>query len=255
MSLIGIPSLPKLSGKGILNTVLGSGQSYLWQLLSGTVTWGIYKAGSSTELAVEVDTVTNITVNEESQISDYRIQTGSFVSYNKVALPREVPISFCKTGSMDEINKFIEWLQKAVRTAGDDYIYDILTPEKSFTSMALVRYSIERKRENSENILFVDCWFKEVRQAPEEYVNDLGVANTIGSIDADAKDTSLLKQVQAKASEVSSGIKNVFDTAKTAVVDTVSDVADAISDSVTEAWKNISSNIRGQINNINGSGQ
>ncbi len=247
MGLMGLPSLPKLSGKGILNSALGSAQSSLWQMLAGNVTWGIYEAGSSTELALDVTTVLEVTVNEESEISDYRIQTGSFVSFNKVPLPREIPFSFVKTGSDDELQDCIEWLKMAVSNAGMDYVYDILVPEKSFTDMALVRYSIERKRENGSDALYVDCWFKEVREAPIDYLDINGEANTINAISADAKPTSLLKQVQSKVSDIKSGISNVFDTVSNKLEDMMYEgLADAAF-GVAGAWQNVSAAIDGNV--------
>lgn len=244
MSLIGLPSLPKLpTGTGFVNSILGRGQSALWQLLTLEPVWGIYEAGSSTTLAVEVDSVMEVSVSEEADVPHYRLQTNSYATYNKIAQPMEIPLRIAKGGSDEERSAFIAWLQTAAR---NPTVYDILTREAVFRNVTLEKYSYERTAENGEDLVIAECQFVEVREAPEQYYNaEQGQANTQNAGDADGKPTTQLKKVQPQdAGTMGSTTQNIFSLdrikdAYSSVKQTASSIVDAITKTTTNYWEKV----------------
>lgn len=210
MSLIGLPSLPKLpSGKGIFNNLLAIGQGRLWQLLTLQPIWGIYEAGSSTDLAIEVTSVQDVSISEESDVPDYRLQTGSFASYNKIVQPKEIKLTITKNGSDLERQAFVNWLQQNVN---QPTVYDILTADAVFSNLTLRDYEYERTADNGMDLIVAQCSFLEVREAPEQYYDaQQGVASTQNTGDIDAIPTVPEKKVEIKpAGTIGERVQNIF---------------------------------------------
>lgn len=209
MSLFGLPSLPKISAKSILNTVLSRVGATLWQLFSNEPIWGIYQAGSSAILAVQKDSVLEMSVMEESNVPDYRVQTGGFATYNKIAQPFEIPIRITKGGNPAERNMLITFLKTSVKQAT---VYDILMPECVWHNVTLTRYQIERTREKTgDDLIIADCWFKEIREAPSEYYNpQQGKADTTNTDDPDAVPAEMEKRTETTPASTNENINNVF---------------------------------------------
>lgn len=239
MSLFGLPSLPKLAGgKAILNTILSRVQSTLWRILGLEPVWGIYEAGSSVVMAFQPDSVIEMSVSEESHIPDYRVQTGGFATYNKIAQPFEIPIRITKHGDSSERDTLIEFLKKAVK---DVKTYDILMPECVWSNVTLTRYQIDRSREKTgHDLIIADCWFKEVREAPTVYYNpEQDKADTTNTGDPDAVPTTPEKQSDPTLSKITDVVQGVFQTTnrKTTTADSsnaanVKKLTDNVSNSV-----------------------
>lgn len=208
--MIGIPSLPNLpSGKGIINSILAMSESKLWQLLTLEPTWGIYESGSSTTMAVEIDSVQEASVSEEADVPTYRLQTGSFASYNKVSESTAISLRISKGGTDTEREAFVSWLQKNVRQAT---VFDILTADKVFLNQTLIDYKYDRTAEDGMDMVVADCRFVEVREAPEQYYDaQQGQASTQNSPDADAVPTKLEKKVEVKpAGTIGERVQSIF---------------------------------------------
>lgn len=247
MSLIGLPSLPKLSGRGIVNSILAYGQTQLWNWLSLNPSWGIYEAGSSTSEAVSVDSVIEVTVSEEADVPDYRIQTGSFASYNKVTGPVEIPLRITKSGSDTERQAFINWLQTAVRSPT---VYDVMTRETVYQNVTLKEYSYERTAENGIDRIVAECHFVEIREAPEQYYDaSQGIADTSNSSNADGMPIQMEKKVQTTdAGTTGSGIQDIFSmnrinttarNALTSITASASSIVNSISKTASSYWDKV----------------
>lgn len=244
MSLIGLPSLPKLpSGKGIINNLLAIGQGQLWQLLTLQPIWGIYEAGSSSSLAVEVDSVQQVSLKEESDVPDYRLQTGSFASYNKVPNPKEITVTITKGGSDTERQAFVTWLQTNVKQATT---FDILTPDAVFQKVTLQDYTYDRTADNGMELIIAECQFLEIREAPEQYYDaQQGVASTQNTGDIDAIPTVLEKKVEIKsAGTIGERVQSIFKLDRTnpiytSIKTTASSIVTSIENTVSDYYKKV----------------
>ena len=244
MNLIGLPSLPKLpSGKGIFNNLLALGESKLWQLLTLEPTWGIYESGSSTTLAVQVDSVQQVSITGEADVPTYRLQTGGFASYNKIPDPIEISLRISKGGTDTERQAFIDWL----KTARDNpTVFDILTAEAVFLNMTLQDYKYDRTADDGMDMVVAECSFLEIREAPDQFYDaQQGQANTQNTGDADAKPSALEKKVEIRpAGTIGERVQNIFSLDRlekiyTNVKTTASSIVTAIQNTATDYYKKV----------------
>ena len=192
------PNVPKLPGvpqllrsplfpagpPPILGAAIALGR--LWQALFTQPLWAIYKqpepAPQVNEDGVETVTVTaqrkpvvvpdsflDFDYTNEYSVSDYPVQGGGFASYNKVANPFETFVRLSKGGSKQDRKKFLDSLDAIVGTLD---LYDILTPEKTFTSVNVLRWEIHRKGNQGANFFAeVNVYFREIRTVSATYTN------------------------------------------------------------------------------------
>lgn len=163
-TLAGIPKLLK-SPKAIGMSLIGAAVSKLTNFLFGESKWGVYKAGT-TELAMDIRSVLELDISCQSQVSDYPIETASFVSYNKIRLPNEYTVRITNDGSKDDRAKLIKWLGD---NTSDTSIFDIICPEGRLSSVTLSAFRITRNSDSGASMLTVDCYFRQVRFLPAKY--------------------------------------------------------------------------------------
>lgn len=191
------PNVPKLPGVPQLlrsplfpaspSPVLGAAIALgrLWQSLFTQPLWAIYKKAEVAE--IDDDGIEGVTVTAERQpvivpdsflefgyrneftISDYPIQDGGFVSYDKVSNPFETNVKMSKGGSQQERKKFLDSIENIIGTMD---LYDILTPEKTYLSVNVTRYEIIRQGTVGA-FFFADValYFREIRFVTSTYSN------------------------------------------------------------------------------------
>ena len=163
--MFGAPNLLNGLGKRTAITLLGNAVSALWDFLFPGAVWGIFETGSTTR-AIELSSVVEVDLSADSRVSDYPIQTGSFVSYNKVANPNFITLRVTKDGSESSRSELLQWLDANKK---DVTLFDILTPESRYSSMTLVSYRISRSARSGAAMLTVDTLWQEVRQIEAQY--------------------------------------------------------------------------------------
>jgi len=190
------PNVPKLPGvpqllrnpqfppgpPPILGAAIALGR--LWQALFSEPPWAIYKQAEAGP-QVDDDGVETVTVTakrtpvvvpdsflefgyrNESSMSDYPVQDGGFASYDKVANPYEIVLRMSKGGSQQQRKKFIDSIE-AIQGTLD--LYDILTPEKTYTNVNVLRYeNVRRGNRGAYFFAEVDLYFREIRQVVATY--------------------------------------------------------------------------------------
>lgn len=198
--MYGIPNL--LSGvsvKSVTTGILGAAQGALWGLLAGDSGWHIYNAGTTTE-AIALDSISEFNLRSETQLADYKIETGGFVTYDKVQKPNEIPLRLIKGGTAAERGNFLTWLEA---NRDETTLFDITTPETGYTNVTLVGYSMSRNSSSGATMIVADCLFQEVRLIPQTYVNSATGATTTTQTTTNAsapsaKPPSVLQRVAAQ---------------------------------------------------------
>src|ERR1700741_3756169 len=125
--MFGFPNLA--SGLTLQNTsiaLLGQAEAALWQLVTGDAGWALYNTGT-TNAPVSIDSIVELVLRGESQLADYKIESGGFTSYDKVQRPNQIPLRISKGGSAGERANLALWLEAAV--ADGTQIYGLATPE------------------------------------------------------------------------------------------------------------------------------
>lgn len=153
----GVP--PLLNAVSTVSAILLTADAIggLLGLLGGASPWGIYLNG---EAVVIADAVTAIEYKKDSHISDYPIEGGKFETYNKVAQPFDVRVTFIAGGSDSNRALFLSSVESIV----DDYnLYSVITPEATYQNCNVVHHDYRRTTQNGRGIIAVTVWLKQVR--------------------------------------------------------------------------------------------
>ena len=121
-----------------------------------TPRYGIYLNG---KLVLEVDGFIDLSTDNDSQIANYRIEKGSFASYNKVISPFQIKAVVAKEGASYEINDFLDELEKI---SNDLNLYDVVTKDITYSNCNLKSNGYRKESANGAYILYAELIFKEI---------------------------------------------------------------------------------------------
>lgn len=123
----------------------------------GAEQWGIFLDG---EPVVSADSVVTFEYGQDSSISNYPVEQGSFESYNKVATPFDVRVRYAAGGSEANRRSLIDSVA-AIMDSLD--LFDVVTPEVVYQNCNPVRENYRRTAVNGRGLLQVDIALEEVR--------------------------------------------------------------------------------------------
>lgn len=165
-----MPSLPSLPGippllsstaaavSGAINTAtLIAADAALLSRLFAKSKWGIYLNGVAIAAA---DSIVSIEYVQDSKVSDYPVEAGGFQTYNKVATPYDARIQMTKGGNEGDRRAFLAAIEAAAASLN---LYDIVTPERTYTSANIQKFDYKRTATNGAGMLTVELWLIEVR--------------------------------------------------------------------------------------------
>lgn len=92
-------------------------------------------------------------------ISNYPQEQGAFQSYNKVTLPFDVKLRLVGGGSIGDAQTF---LQTCLAIANSFALFDVVTPELTFTSCSVTHISWHRAADRGATLIQVDLWFQQI---------------------------------------------------------------------------------------------
>lgn len=180
--LLRSPSFPPNPGP-ILGTAAALGA--LWRALFTKSKWGVFKqkppvapdesgietvtvVGESLPVIVP-DSILDFGYRSDFDVADYPLQDGAFAAYNKVNLPYEASIRMSKGGSEEDRRKFLQQCEDILRTTT---LYQIVTPERTYTDVNPIRFEVTRRGANGAYFLTeVDLYFREIRTVVAQYTN------------------------------------------------------------------------------------
>lgn len=163
----GIPNLLKKAPKAFGIALLGKALGALYDALFPQARWGIYLTGTSTRVQ-EFTSVLDVEIRSDCNIPDYVIETGSFVSYNKVDLPNLYRVKMTQDGTPEQRAKTLKWLEDK---KGSTELFDVVTPEYVWQKVTLVAFNHLRNAKSGAAMLTIECVFQQVREMPAKYPN------------------------------------------------------------------------------------
>ncbi len=122
--------------------------------------WGIYDTSGVNVL--QADSAYIFSFANESRISDYPIEQGGFESYNKVATPFDARVVLIKGGTEATRQDFLDKLELILSQLT---LWDVVTPEKTYSNVNVIRYDYERSARNGVSLIQATIMLREVRQA------------------------------------------------------------------------------------------
>ena len=140
----------------------------LWRALELQPRWGIFDTNN--QQVIEADSVLALDNRNENRVSDYPVQEGAFASYNKVNVPYELVVRLTRSGSVSDRATFLQQIEATFRSLE---LYYILTPERTYLDVNLIRYEVIRRgAEGAYFLTEVDIFFREIRQVASQYSTD-----------------------------------------------------------------------------------
>lgn len=123
--------------------------------------WGIFTADGSPSL--DVDSVISVEYRADSTVSDYAIENGGFVSYNKVDRPYESRVRLARSGASVDRTAFLQALQSLKSSVE---LVTIVTPEQVYENANVTGYDVGRSATEGAQMLVAELQLQEIRQAP-----------------------------------------------------------------------------------------
>lgn len=155
-------------GNNIINQAVGRGIDAVTALIGVDLlnVWSIVDEVG--QKVFDFDSFLTSSVNSESKITQMPVELGSFATYNLVKTPLDISVSLVKQGSSYELSAYVDALLSFVDNLT---LLSIVTPEKEYKNMKLVKVNFERSAENGTDRIIADCHFLEVRQVVSQYGN------------------------------------------------------------------------------------
>jgi len=229
--LPGVPQLSRspLSPASALPVVgLGLALGALWKSVFAKSGWAIYKSNTTQAQdagangadlntvtvtakrvpVVEPDSFGEFTYRNEWTVSDFPVQNGEFASYNKVANPFETMVRMYKGGSKEARKRFLDSID-AIQGTLD--LYDIVTPEKTYLGVNVIRYEVSRRGARGAYFLSeVDLYFREIRQVTSTYTTTAVVTqNAQNSSAAPVSNTGIVQAIITVKNDVVTAVSGV----------------------------------------------
>lgn len=149
---------------------------------------GVLGATKSGRPVLTPDSVLSLEWHGEERISDYPVQNGQFVSYNKVKVPFDLRIVMTCQGLnyvQDALKPVTQSLDQALSNIGLAFgqpmsrdaflrqldtmldstdLYDVVTPDKVYSNVNLVAYNHAKRNDEGGTLIIAELMFREVRE-------------------------------------------------------------------------------------------
>jgi hypothetical protein len=177
-SFPGVPPLQRAPGFPPFSTAVVPLVSDAIQIIHALtdVQWGLY---SQDGLGPDItgDSVVAVDYRNEKRISNFPLEEGGFASYNKVAEPKDIRVTFTfggftNFGILGSLNvlgsgggdsarqSFLYDCEQAASSLG---LYNVVTREITYGNMNVTHVDYRRTAKNGATLLTVDVWCEEVR--------------------------------------------------------------------------------------------
>lgn len=220
MPLIPFPDVPDYPGvppivrsavsSTPVNIALNSLGSILLSAVQSPTQWGIFdQKGNQLGGVAGLTLVENFTTQpkvlstfsfdymKETRISDFPLEAGSFANFNKVEMPATPVVTLALSGTEEDRSAFLLAIDMACKSTD---LYNVATPEFTYTNYSLVRYRYSRRAERGATLLMLELSMEEVRTVSAAYSK---VSPTANPQSASAVPQSDSGNVQPKTPDVS----------------------------------------------------
>lgn len=176
---LGVPPMPRLAGPLIpALAFLAADVGAIARLFIGPQ-WGIFFNGAP---ALVGDSVIGVDFRREWRLANYPVEGGGFATYDKIAQPFDVRVTFAVAGTSNLLFQLIPGsglLNIANRTAfltalgtmaASLSLFSVVTPELNYDNLSIVHYDYRREASSGATMIKIDVWLQEVRiAAPPQF--------------------------------------------------------------------------------------
>lgn len=119
--------------------------------------WGIFKDGKS---VITADGVSVMEYKKDYDLPTFPIEGGAFSNYNKVELPADISVKFIAGQSTANRKALLDSIE-AIQGSLD--LYDVFTPEKTYTSYNIDHVDYRRALSGGLGVITAEVWLREIR--------------------------------------------------------------------------------------------
>ena len=166
---VGVPPLlNKINNVANIAILLTADALLIAQKITAFPKWGIFFSGGFVT-ALDPDSVISLGYKKEYSIPQYPMELGAFQSYNKVTEPYDVKVRMTISDSSSILSVFGAntrigaFLKDVVAASNSLTLYDIVTPDATYTNANIYHYDYNRTATNGVGMLTVDLYLKEIR--------------------------------------------------------------------------------------------
>lgn len=188
-----VPGVPTLLRSGLAQAAVSLLVADAIGFLSGFFAprWGIYLNGVR---AVPADSVVSFDFKNDSRVADYPIERGGFESYDKVANPFETRLRLASGGSEIERTLMLQAVEIAQASLN---LYDIVTPERTYTSANIDRYDYRRTNNSGVGMMIIDVVAVEIRERSAQAFSNTQAPSGASTVSGGTVQTSPVTQAQS----------------------------------------------------------
>ena len=142
------------------------------------VKWGVFDSNGGS--IADYDTFMSNDYQNDSKISQYPVELGGFVSYNKVETPFDVSVILVCGGGEDRRAAFqvaIEAARKSLQ------LYSVFTPDRTYTQVNFTTIAVRRSLEDGAYMIKALLSGVEVRQRAQSKFSSPTSPSSAGQID------------------------------------------------------------------------
>ena len=200
-----MPNVPNLPGVPTLGSYAASPVPLLVADAAAVILaflrpqWGVFLDGLPA--LPEANSFVSQEYKQDWTIADYPVEEGAFQTYDKVQLPFESRVRITSGGTLAARQALLAAVD-AVANSLD--LYDIVTPERVYTSVNVSHYDFRREAGRGLGLLTIDVWFLEVRVAPAaqfsstQQPGEAGQQN-IGNVQSQGTSEDLFNRIHVRA--------------------------------------------------------
>lgn len=161
-AVAGVPAVLR-AGAQVFDTLtlgfLGAGDLVNSIIGSEPVLWGVFDANGKS--IADFDSVVSMNYRNDTRVSDYPVENGTFASYNKVSDPFTIQVQLACGGNLSRRAAFQADLLAAVKSIK---LYTVVAEDGTFNNCNLVSVDWGRSSQDGAHIVKAFCEFREIRQ-------------------------------------------------------------------------------------------
>jgi hypothetical protein len=168
-------TVPSSAGGGLVDAAFAAIASV--QQIAGLLGGSTFGTGNN-PIAPSVASTIQFEFDQDWSLPTYPQEQGAFQAYNKVTLPFDVKVRLACGGSVSDRQAF---LQAVLAMANSTALFDVVTPEMTFTSCNVSHVSVlPRTAKNGTTLIQVDLYFQEIPVSSSTTFQNTAVPNIAG---------------------------------------------------------------------------
>lgn len=126
--------------------------------------WGIFDQNGNQ--VFDVDSALSLRFSNETKVSSFPVEKGSFASYNKVSIPYKARVRLAVGGDRTRLAALLSALETILDDTAN--LYHVVTPEMTYLNATVDRFDYAREHGKGQDMIVADVELLEVREVTSQ---------------------------------------------------------------------------------------